>query len=161
MTPHESITINDSDEQDATNSDEVIVFDVIKKPEAKRASSTSVKTEDDLLVQKKNNLLSSMYNWIIVRARTILTSNIKKIMNYSKDGCTETTKQSLDIVRHNTRKLKQMIQILESNINETNTHLNDIRNVTNDGNDLEYDNDTISVSSNEILDRLMILHKIE
>ena len=157
--PHESITINDSDDQDTTtNDEEVIVFDVIKKkPTARTIGTSSLKTEEDKLTVKKNNLLLSMYKQIMVCARTILTRSIKKVMDYSKANCTKST-ESVNVLRIKIRKLKQMIQILESSNNDNNTHLNDIRSVTNDGLDLE---DSISVSANEILDRLMILHDIE
>ena len=76
-------------------------------------------------------------------------------MTYWQDDSTKWLDELLAI-RSNTRKLKQLIQILESNNNNRNTYLYDIRSVTNDGKDLEQDNNDTSLSSIEVLDRLMI-----
>ena len=55
-------------------------------------------------------------------------------------------------------KFKQMIQLLESS-ELSNTHLNIIKSVTDDGKDLI--NDDSSVTSNDVIDRLQVYHEIE
>ena len=60
------------------------------------------------------------------------------------------------------RKLKQVIQLLESS-ELTNTNLNTIRSVTNDGLDL-ISNSSLSlksISSSEVLERLEVFYEIE
>ena len=111
-------------------------------------------------VINKNHLLKVMYKRILLHARTSITRNIKKVMN--NDGKKEEPTvgtNSIETIRAETRKLKQMIQILESSVH-TKTHLNDIKTVTIDGHDLS-DDDGYSVSSNEVLHTMIVLHEIE
>ena len=127
------------DEQSASDSSDVIIVDPI-----------NVNKKNDT----KNGLVKSMYKHIMARSRSLLTSKIKKTINHAfkKDETKKVTTVEI-------RKLKQMIQLLESS-ETNNNHINIIKSVTDDGKDLNND-DNLSVTSNEVLDRLEVYFEIE
>ena len=95
-----------------------------------------------------------MYKRIMARSRSLLTWKIKKTINHAfkKDKTKKVTTVEI-------RKLKQMIQLLESS-ETNNNHINIIKSVTDDEKDLNNE-DNLSVTSNDVLDRLEVYFEIE
>ena len=127
----EAILVDDSSTSDCSD---VIIVDASKANE------------------DRNDLARKMHKRIVTRSRSLLTRKIKESMNGDDDD------KSIKSTKAEIRKLKQMIQLLESS-ELSNTHLNIIKSVTDDGKDLI--NDDSSVTSNDVIDRLQVYHEIE
>ena len=124
---------------------------IIELPKKKSAEVTQKPTNDEVIM--------TMHQRVVSRARTQLTRKIKETLDCQGNNDTPDTTAGR---KSNIRKLKQVIQLLESS-ELSNTNLNSIRSVTNDGLDL-VSNTSLSlksISSSEVLERLEVFYEIE
>ena len=102
-----------------------------------------------------------MHQRVVSRDRSQLTRKIKDSLDSSHESSSNNDADT-NARKKEIRNLKQVIQLLESS-EETNTNINSIKSVTNDGLDLisHPSLDLKSVSSSDVLKRLEVFYEIE
>ena len=144
------ITVND-DSSTSSNEVQIIEAPVFAK---KMTNDEDKKVHDGTFI--------SMHNRVVSRARSQLTKKIKESIDSSSTGDEDESIRVKNNARKNDiRKLKQIIQLLESSTLD-NSNINAIKSVTNDGKDLVDSYDAIKkATSEEVLQRLEVYHEIE
>ena len=144
------ITVND-DSSTSSNEVQIIEAPVFAK---KITNDEDKKVHDGTFI--------SMHNRVVSRARSSLTKKIKESIDSSSTGDEDESIRVKNNARKNDiRKLKQIIQLLESSTLD-NSNINAIKSVTNDGKDLVDSYDAIKkATSEEVPQRLEVYHEIE
>ena len=114
----------------------------ILKPAAIQLAK-KIKTEPT--TEKRNDILENMHSRVITKARSQLTSAIKKTLENKSDE-----------TKIKARKLKSTVLMIEKS-EMSKSNINIIKAVTSDGKELEIDN----VNSEEILERVSLYHDLE
>ena len=114
----------------------------ILKPAAIQLAK-KIKTEPT--TEKRNDILENMHSRVITKARSQLTSAIKKTLENKSDE-----------TKIKARKLKSTVMMIEKS-EMSKSNINIIKAVTSDGKELEIDN----VNSEEILERVSLYHDLE
>ena len=145
------ITIDDFS---STSSNEIEIIDP-----SDFAKKTAAKSKD----QVHQELLNSMHNRVVSRARSQLTKKIKESIDSTStvDEDEEQIQLNNQSRTNDIRRLKHTIQLLEISC-MNNSNINAMRSVTNDGKDLVDSSDGIkTVTSEDVLQRLEVYHEIE
>ena len=138
-----------------SDSDIIEIVEVKKEPNvlpAKKHKNTVIYNVKDCEVTLDNmSLVKKMHERIMRKSRTKLTRAIKATID---DKSNDREMKMIEA-----KKLKKAIVMLEKSENDNN-HLNIIKSVTNDGDDLGYD-EINSISSDDLLERVIAYHELE